>query len=157
MAEIGLVASIVNIAGAGAQLSLTLYRIAETVGSAGFEAQIIAAETSLLSQSLTQLSKTLNGRTNDNELHGIVRGVMKQCRSVLRELRRLTKEIVPAKSQSHQPSNPGFMARLRWLLRRPKVLFLRTCICSFSTNLNLLVTSLDYKDAVERNLPEELT
>ena len=158
MAEIGLVASIVNIAGAGAQLSLTLYHIAETVGSAALEAQIIATEASLLSQSLTQLSKTLNaGSTVDGELRSVVRGVMRQCRTVLRELRRLTKELAPDKSQLPQcDKTPGFLKRLKWLLRRPRVLFLRSCISSFSANLNLLITSIDYKVAVDRRLPEQL-
>lgn len=157
MAEIGLAASIVSIAGAGAQLSLSLYNIADSIGSAGIEARLIASEASLFSHCLTHFSKVLKPRDKGNdELHEVAHGVVKECRSVLRELRRLTKQLAPSKAnKSQQPKSSKFIERVRWLLRRPKVAFMRSSISSFQATLNLLIATIDYKDAEERKLPEQ--
>ena len=50
MAEIGLIASIIGVAGAGAQLSIALFQVAQSIGAAGQETRVIAAEISLFSQ-----------------------------------------------------------------------------------------------------------
>ena len=56
MAEVGLVASIVGIAGACAKLALGFYDIASSLGSAAKEAKSVASEISVISNVLTTLS-----------------------------------------------------------------------------------------------------
>jgi hypothetical protein len=61
MAEIGLIASIVQIAGIGAKVSITLFQIASALGSAGYEVRFVAADISALSLVLTHLSALFEG------------------------------------------------------------------------------------------------
>ncbi len=58
MAEIGLIAAAVGVASTGAKISITLFQIASTLGSAGYEVRFVAADTSALSMVLTTLSNT---------------------------------------------------------------------------------------------------
>jgi len=59
MAEIGLVASIIQTLSVGAKLSTRLYTFSESIGSAGLEIQIIAKEITLFSVVLNQLRNIL--------------------------------------------------------------------------------------------------
>lgn len=56
MAEIGLIASIIGVADAGAKTSLTLFRVASELGFAAYEIRLIAADTNALLAVLTNLS-----------------------------------------------------------------------------------------------------
>lgn len=60
MAEaIGLAASILGILGAAAKVSMTLFSVADALGSAGWEARAIATELSLFSESLRSLRRSI--------------------------------------------------------------------------------------------------
>ena len=80
MAEIGLVGSVIALAGAGAKLCMTLYTIADGVGSAGREARIIASGVAFFSQSLTAVSKILERETSEAaRLHDIAQHLIPEC------------------------------------------------------------------------------
>jgi hypothetical protein len=60
MAEIiGLTASLITLAGTGAKLADTLFKVANVIKSAEYEARLLAADIQIFSSSLTQLSKVL--------------------------------------------------------------------------------------------------
>ena len=61
MAEIGLIASVVGIAGAGLKLSITLYTFSETVATATSDIKNIARDVSLTSAVLEELGRNLKG------------------------------------------------------------------------------------------------
>jgi hypothetical protein len=62
IAEISLIASIINVTGTGAKISITLFQIASALGSAGYDVQFVAADISALSMVVTTLSKTLRAK-----------------------------------------------------------------------------------------------
>ncbi|KAK5119969.1 hypothetical protein LTR85_007045 [Meristemomyces frigidus] len=158
MAELGLVASIIGLAGSGAKLALSLYSIADSIGSAGREARIIAAEVSLFSQSLTALSKSLKRRTSQtSKLCETAQVLMVSCHSILEELSELVGELAPASCRVRRRNKMSeLIARMKWLFRRPKMAFLRSSIESFKCTLTLLVSSMDLTEADEYSAPEEI-
>lgn len=158
MAEIGLVSAIIALAGAGAKLGIQLYAIADSVGSAGREARMIAAEVSVFSQSLTALSKTLERRTSEGErLQEIAQSLLNGCQAVLLQLSELTAELAPVSySKFQHGAVMSLVARVKWLLQKPKVEFIRRSIDSFRSTLILLVTSMDLTEALDRKAPEEI-
>ena len=156
MAEVvGLVSSILALAGAGAKLGMTLYTIAEGVGSAGREARLIADEVSFFSHALTALSKSLERTTSQTaRLHSIAQELAVSCQTVLLELSVLADELSPSKKTRWKGKVSSFIGKIKWLLQKPKVAFLRSSISSFKSTLTLLVASMDYAEAIERHAPE---
>jgi hypothetical protein len=59
MAEIGLIASVIGVAGAGLKLSITLYTFSETVATAADSIKAIAKDVSLTSAVLEELGSNL--------------------------------------------------------------------------------------------------
>ncbi|KAK5674309.1 hypothetical protein LTS10_012893 [Elasticomyces elasticus] len=157
MAEVlGLVSAILTLAGAGAKLGMTLYTIADGVGSAGREARLIADEVSLFSQALTALSKSLERRTSQSaRLHTIAQELSVSCQAALVELSALAEELSLSGGKKRRKL-PTLVAKIKWMLQKPKVVFLRSSISSFKSTLILLVASMDYTEAVDRYAPENI-
>jgi len=152
MAEaIGLVASIVALAGAGAKIALTLYDVADSIGSAGKEARLIATEVSLFSQSLNAVSKSLGRSSGENGcLKEIARVVTKACESLLEELRSLLTELLSLP----RSKSASYCKRIKWIFKKPKVCAIRASIESFKATLILLVATMDSAEASYKNAPE---
>ncbi|KAK3625329.1 hypothetical protein LTR56_020494 [Elasticomyces elasticus] len=157
MAEVlGLVSAILTLAGAGANLGMTLYTIADGVGSAGREARLIADEVSLFSQALTALSKSLERRTSQSaRLHIIAQELSESCQAALVELSALAKDLSLSGGKKRRKL-PVLVAKIKWMLQKPTVAFLRSSISSFKSTLILLVASMDYTEAVDRYAPDSI-
>ena len=152
MAEVGIAASIITLAGAFANLGMTFYSVADR------EARVIANKISLYSHSLTALSKLLDRQTSESiQLSDVARNLITVSESVLAHLSRLTRDLVPKRSSKAQKSTmSNFVARVGWLLRKPKVVFIRSSIESFKATLVLLVATMDYTEAVDRKASESI-
>lgn len=159
MAEVGLVGCIISLAGVGAKLGIQLYAIADGVGSAGREARLIAAEVSVFSHSLTALSKSLRRPTSESSrLQEIAESLLVSCNAVLDQLSEIVCELAPLRpgSGSSRRTVANLLARLKWMLQKPKVVFIRDSIDSFKSTLILLVMSMDFTEALDRHAPEEI-
>ena len=154
MAEVvGLVASIIGIAGAGAKLALALYQFADAIGSAGHEARTIATEVSLFSQSLSAVSKSLDRKSSkDESLKDVAEAVTKACHSLIEDLRLFLKELLPTRKSTFDT----YSKRVKWVLRKPKVRSLRSSIESVKSTLTLLVASVDTAEASRTHAPETI-
>jgi hypothetical protein len=153
MAEIGLVASIIGLAGAGAKLALILFQIADSIGSAGREARAVATEVSLFSQSLNAVSKCLEKKHEErNCLNEIAVVVTKACESLLDDLRAVLKQLAP----SARFTFLTYCHRVRWILQKPKVNAMRSSVESFKSTLILLVTTMDSVEATHHNAPSAI-
>ena len=158
MAELGLIGSIISLAGVGAKLGMMLYTIADGVGSAGKEARIIAAEVSIFSQSLTTLSKSLERPVSEAiRFREVAETLIATCRVVVDQLSKLCDDLSPSCCLTRRRSKIANLgARFEWILQKPKVAFMRDSISSFKTSLVLLVASMDYSEALDHKAPEEI-
>lgn len=68
MAEIGLIASLIGLVGAGTKLSIAIFDFASSIGHAGNELQHVAQEISLLCSVLEQLQGLLEHAHFDPEI-----------------------------------------------------------------------------------------
>ncbi|KAF2725905.1 hypothetical protein K431DRAFT_342743 [Polychaeton citri CBS 116435] len=148
MAEIGLVASIIAVAGLGAKIGLTFYKIADELGSAGTEARTIGQEITTFSHTLTAFSQSIKGNTlNDPHLYDVAQSLFQNCRANLDDLDNLVTPVdKPDPAQSRRQS---LKARWKWFLGKAKVSFLRSSLDSFKTTLLLLIGTLNYREAVD--------
>src|SRR5215216_3852950 len=133
MAEIvGLVASVVQLAGAAATVSITLFECARTMKSTYGDINGIASDISDLSFVLEHLSGVLD-RNKDkvvkNTTEAITR-LIKRCDLVIEELK-VTVELVKSKS-----------ARFQWLFRKPKIAEMRLSLEGFKSSLGLIIQTL---------------
>jgi hypothetical protein len=155
MAEIGLVSGIISLAGVGAKLAKTLYQVADTIGSAGAEARLIAAEVSLFSHSLTAVSKLIDHPTpHTAKVCEVAEVSIAACRAVLQDVAELLEELQPIRGRPSKNTFLGVCAQAQWPLKRPRVEFLRASLASFKGTLTLLVASMDLTEAKERAAPD---
>lgn len=156
MAEIGLIASILAIAGAGAKISLGLYEFASDIGSAGKEVRFIARDTNAFSQALTSLSQVLNGGTASSERARLIVGdLIVLCRDILDDSAMLLKVLQPLVKLSGSHRN-RLVLRIRWLFEKSKFVFHRQSLESLKATLTLLVSTITYVDASSSNVPEAI-
>lgn len=153
MAEIGLAASIVGVAGVGAQLAVNLYSFAETVNSAEKNIKAIAAEVSLTSAVLEQLSEALKQdaqvQVASNKAFQTAEGIVEECSQIFKDIDgALEKSLCsakrsapPSKGQKIVISLPG---RLKWPFLQPKMQLLSANLGRLKSTLLLMLHVLIY-------------
>ena len=123
MAEIGLIASIIQILSVGAKLSTNLYGFAESIGSAGLEIQIIAKEITLFSAVLNQLRDVLEDCSNQYSIN-----LMQTVEEILDESKEGFGRISSVLRQLQKGDDAGKPAEFA---RRMKFVFVRSKIQLF--------------------------
>ncbi|KAI4679800.1 hypothetical protein J4E81_010317 [Alternaria sp. BMP 2799] len=159
MAEvIGLVASLITLAGASAQLATTLLDVANVIKSAEYEARIIAVDINGLSSYLTQLSMIVDTPNIKTEkLREITVVLIAACKTLIEDLKMLIGQPV-----QHDPARRAFTIsmvrfRFRWMRVGPKVMFVKSLIDSFKTTIVVLVSTMNLAVVLERNAPESIS
>lgn len=153
------VASIIALAGTGVALSRSLCNIADAIGSAGKEARLVAAEVSVFSHSLSELTHQLGKPTKASQRLSEISLVLKSsCQRVLEELRaEIPDDVPPCTSFRDAAAVKYLRVRMTWLLKKPKVLFLRQSMESFKMTLVLLVATMNYSEASCSEAPATIT
>ena len=159
MAEIiGLTASLITLAGTGAKLADTLFKVANVIKSAECEARVLAADIQIFSASLTQLSKVLEvSHPATIQLRDITVVLINACKALIGELGILIGDPLPYVSRGRTFSIAILRLRFRWLIHGAKVTFLKSLIDSFKFTTLLLVSSMDLATALHRHAPESIT
>jgi hypothetical protein len=88
MAEVGVIASLIGIIGAGAKSSLGLFDFAHSIGSSGSEIRAMGKEISLFCSVLRQLERTL-AESKYRHSSGALRttnNVLEECKSIFNEI-----------------------------------------------------------------------
>ncbi|KAI4604684.1 hypothetical protein J4E83_011037 [Alternaria metachromatica] len=159
MAEIiGLAASLITLAGASAQLARTLLEVANVIKSAEYEARLIAADISVFSSSLTQLSMVVDlPHSKTEKLREITVVLISACRTLIEDLRMLIGEPV-----QHDPSRRAFTIslirfRFRWMKVGPKVMFVKSLVDSFKTTIIVLVSTMNLAVVLQRDAPDSIS
>src|SRR5436305_141492 len=138
MAEIGLIASVIGVAGAGLKLSITLYTFSETVATATDSIKAIAKDVSLTSAVLEELGSNLKHDDQARLYSGTAlmtaQKVVVDCEAVFREidgaLSKSMERIGGLGSGGKRKGRGGkvmlsAMEKLKWPFLQPKMEMLR--------------------------------
>ena len=143
MAEIGLLASIVGIAGAATELSMGLYRFADRMRQSRPEATILANEVSLLGWSLDELAGSFKKASR------ISKTASRTARELIYSCQMLINEVSDSLKQSSLDKIGGaaFWASVKWPFKRERLDYLRGHLESLKTTLLVLLGSIKLKNA----------
>lgn len=155
MAEIGLIASIVGIAGVGVKLSITLFSFAETVNTADRQIKDIARDVSLTSSVLEELGKNLERdlqtKLCSDKAIETTKDVLRECSYVFTEIDlALNKSMKKISASATTPHSKGQklrltgIGRLAWPFLQPKMDLLRSNLERLKSTLLLMLNVLTY-------------
>ena len=151
MAELGLLASVVQIADLGVRLSLRLYTFGEAVASADKSIISISKDVSLTSSVLKELGKSLEkdqeSRICSENAFQTADGIVKECLEVFDSMdKALTKSMSRLRLQDSEKRIRTVAAfeRLRWPFLQPKMQLLRSNLERLKSTLLLMLNVLTY-------------
>jgi hypothetical protein len=142
MAELGVLASLVGVVGAGLQLSVALYDFASTLGSAGREIEDMGCDITLLCAVLKRVRSTLdNPKSTRLSVTAIqtTQDIVGRCQKILDDIKGILSKL-----RKDGQSDLDVLARVKWTLKRPKVLMLRGSLQSCTTTLHLMLSAIDW-------------
>jgi hypothetical protein len=141
---IAFTASLITLAGVGAKLADTLRNVVNTLRSAEYEAELIAADISTFACLLTQLSKIISDREipEAKQLHEIVEVLIPACSVLIDELKKLIGDPMDFRIK-HSLWMRVLSIRFKWLVQRPKVAFVKSLVESLKLTLVFLVSTMD--------------
>ncbi|KAI4661485.1 uncharacterized protein J4E88_010979 [Alternaria novae-zelandiae] len=158
MAEvIGLAASLITLAGTSAQLARTLLQVANVIKSAEYEARLIAADISVFSNSLTQLSTVVDlPHPKTEKLREITVFLIAACSTLIEDMKMLIGEPIQKDPRRRAFTMPLIRFRFRWMKIGPKVMFVKSLVDSFKTTILVLVSTMNLAVALQRDAPESI-
>jgi hypothetical protein len=141
MAEIGLIASVIQVAGAGLKLSQTLYQYADSVASADRRIKDIAKEIKLTSLVIDELGDIFKA---DNTSTLLSKNALKTADETVRECSTVFSELDAALKKSAK-AKMG-----KWLLpfKESKIELLRAHVDKLKSTLQLLMQVLTHAHQV---------
>lgn len=149
MAELGLVASILQIASCGLKLSITLYTFAESVSTADKNIKHIAKDVSLTSAVLHELGISLENDkqhmvTSENAIK-TAEEVVHECSGIFDDI-----DITLQKGMKKVRGRLGRLnvERLKWPFLQPKMELLRSNLERLKSTLILMLSVLAYAHKV---------
>lgn len=151
MAELALIASIVQIADTGYRLSLKLYTTGEAISSADRAIITISKDISLTSTVLKELGQIL-GRDEDEKesicsdnLVQTAGNTVKECLEVFEELDKMILKNMPNLSQGNKATRATMaMERLKWPFIQPRIQLLKGSLDMLRANISLMLNVLIY-------------
>ncbi|KAJ9605202.1 oligomeric, coiled-coil, peripheral membrane protein [Cladophialophora chaetospira] len=156
MAEIGIAASIIGIAGAAATIAKGLYQIASDIGSAGKQVRLIAQDTNAFSHALTNLGQLLNsGSASTERARAIASDLIVLCKEILADSHTLLKVLEPLIKLTGRKWKRATL-RVRWLFEKSKFAVHRQSLEALKATLTLLVATMTYVDAASANVPDAI-
>lgn len=156
MAEIGLIASVLQIASCGLKLSITLYTFAETVSNADKNIKHIAKDVSLTSAVLNELGSSLE---NDKQRMVASENAIRTAKEVLSECSEIFNEIETTLQKGMKKASSGnrieklSFEMLKWPFLQPKMELLRSNLERLKSTLILMLNVFAYAHKVKRYGP----
>lgn len=154
MAELGIIASIIQIADVGLRLCLRLYTFGETVASADRSISAISNDVSLTSSVLKELGRTMGGEKgriySDNAVK-TAETVVKECSKVFQEMESLLLNKVPqlhSAPTNRKSSAAILLERLHWPAIKGKIEFMRSNLDRMKSTLTLMLNVIIYAQQV---------
>lgn len=150
MAELGLLASIVQVADVGLRLSLRLYAFGETVASADRSISAISNDVSLTSSVLKELGNLLKSDTSRIYSDNAVKtadAVVQECSRTFQEMDEMLLKKVPhlhTGDTAKQSRASLILERLRWPAIKGKIELLRVNLDRMKSTLTLMLNVIIY-------------
>ena len=157
MAELGIIASVVQIADVGLRLSIKLCTFGEIVASADRSVISISKDVSLTSGVLKELGQILDSdretRTFSENAVQTADGIVKECLEVFQEMESMLVKKLPALAQGdsedgrsgHRANKATVMLeRLKWGYLQPKLQLLRSNLDRLKSTLLLMLNVITY-------------
>ena len=166
MAEVGIIASVVQIADVGLRLSIKLYTFGEIVASADRSVISISKDVSLTSGVLKELGQILDkdketGTFSETAVQ-TADGVVKECLEVFKEMDNIIVKRLPSLGAAGKGGGQGervkratvMLERLKWGYLQPKLELLRSNLDSLKSTLLLMLNVITYARQVsEKYVP----
>lgn len=147
MAEIGLIASVLAVAGAGFTVAKSLFSLANTIGGAGAEVRVFATDTAMFSQTLEHLGEKLRAmHSPSGPVLRTAEDLADVCKRTLEPLREQLESLEPLLERCRNSERVmyQFALRVRWAFKhRSKVLFYRRTLDSLKMTLACLLGSMN--------------
>lgn len=155
MAE--LVASLIGIIGAGTKVAMVLSQVASEIGSAGKEPLIMAREIRSFCTIIRVLSQTMESVhsemtwTNYSDCSETISDMMAVSKEMFTEILCLIASIQKSSlGGATLPNSSKFnlASRIRWVMNKPKFVFLRSALEAYKSNLSLLIGSIQLSQSL---------
>lgn len=151
MAELGIIASIIQIADVGLRLSLKLYTFGETVASADRTVLSISKDISLTSSVLKELGSNLEKdketRLCSENAVKTAEEVVLECLKVFQEIDALLEKTVATTGNDGRTKakwTAAVVGRFRWPFLQPKMQLLRSNLDKLKATLLLMLNVMTY-------------
>ena len=151
MAELGIIASVVQLADLGVRLSLRLYTFGQTAASADKSIISISKDVSLTSSVLKELGQTLQKdqepRLCSENAFQTVDGIVKECLEVFQSMdKTLAKSVSRLGLENGQKRvwTVAALERLKWPFFQPKMQLLRSNLERLKSTLLLMLNVITY-------------
>ena len=154
MADIGLVASIVQTVGTGTQLSIAIFDVAATIGNAEKDLQHIGTEVSLPCSVLKPVQALLEHAHFRPSTIAIesAQKIVQQCRAVFEEM---TNILAPLKLTGSNAVFPAadldFISKVKWAFsKRSRISMLRSTLESCKLTLSVMLNTMQLAERVSQ-------
>jgi hypothetical protein len=146
MAELGALASVIGIAGAGAKLSIAIFEFASTIGSAAPEITSIGTEISQFCVVVKQIESTLK-KAKKSVRYSLtallaIESITDRCQGVFKEIEDILTRLKKGKAE------PKLLGRLIWPVKRVKVEMLRKTLESSKLTLSCMLMTLLFAENI---------
>ncbi|KAL9115663.1 MAG: hypothetical protein Q9227_000031 [Pyrenula ochraceoflavens] len=142
MAEIGIIASIIGVAGAGFRLSLILNAVGCEVASAGVEIHSISKGVTLFSLMLKQIGQTLQAAdsVHSQEALDTARHITDECKMIFGEIEDMLDRVQTRKEDGSV--SPTIQQRFKWCFKKHRVTYLLAQLESLKMSLLVMLQIL---------------
>ncbi|KAK5956308.1 hypothetical protein OHC33_002884 [Knufia fluminis] len=144
MAGIEVIASIIGLAGAGIQVSIALFDLADRIGSAGEEVRLVAIELILFSNVLEAVRVALDDGEKNNctpAAYQLIEQVVQHCTTVVEDIRSIASSLKREDGNDFFPSLE-WTDRVKWTFKKSKIQVKRQTLESCKSTLHLLLTTM---------------
>lgn len=151
MAEIGLIASIVSVAGAGLQIAMSLRQLASEIREAAHEVHDVATSVSLFSMTLKQVGNCVKDNASPHSESALVtlEEIITNCRSTFNKIESMISQV---RKDSHRRGDQEAMSlgrRVRWVFKKSKVKYLTSQLESSKLTLSIMLQVLSLRTVME--------
>ncbi len=159
MAEVGLAAAVLGIASAGLTVAKGFIQIADTIGSAGEQVRIVAAELDAFSAMLLQLKEILKTPTvASRDAQKTAEDTIEVCERILNPFKALISRLEPLlqKFRASKRQRQQLVLRVQFYFRRrSKVNFYRQAVAHVTPTLACLIATMNLQES-RANTPQNV-
>lgn len=146
MAEVGALASVIGIAGAGAKLAIAIFEFASSIGSAGSEIMSVGTEISQFCAVVKQIESALRKakKTVRYSLTALlaIESIVDRCQNTFKEIENILDGLRRGKAEIK------ILGRLIWPVKRVRVEMLRKSLESSKLTLSCMLMTLLFAENI---------